>query len=915
MSPTTTPLLSILRRVSDAALFSPRGEPSKASIEAYPILSSRGTLDRRRLSGDARVSATARCRRRTVDCPIVTSLFYFCVAELTDIPFGPCQGFYVATAADSAPASSSSIESKRPKVLQAGDDEFIDRSTGRINFAAVRAAICSAKPVRPEEVETCSRQQQQQRKVDWLVAEKRLKNVTDREEGRAIQYLVLGGYRHYVCDGSPECLQHNDFSLARACSAVHAGPGQQTFGWDKTQRADLLLHFESKSDGSSVLHYHNHHESGTHYSGHYPDCSRADHSECKVKIATLRADSFKRGLAAALTSVRPDRARFVYSITTSCQLEHGNDKEPRVGSTLPASPKRYGRCVDACLSERPSEFVHVSDERRLQSLNVERDILPGIASGSITGFVTVKGGEEAKSSTDSRAGRRFGFCVQKYAPPPGKISPFTKRQIGDYHGYADNEADVEENIRHQAARTVNSGTFHVWETVTTSYLRWLMNARKFVNFEIRHLLVYKFTDDPKHFLEPILQRRHDAKKAGNAVEAECLKLIGNGSFGYNGLEATNYTTVKLLRHASYRAERYKGMAHQLLKSTTLLSMVRQKVKKKKTSKNGDGVTKRRGRPTGLVSTFFNDEAVDDDDDDDDDESQHEEDDDDDEENREYANVLGLELPDGDNPVAVDDDDDDDDEDACDDAAVARQDRKVFGTDPSLVNLSFLYAIDVAGSTRRLFNNLPKAVAVLGNSKRLFLSHLHVMLDCLDPALSELCYIDTDSCLWSLTYQTLEDCLLPGKAGFWKRQNIVADESTELSCHGKLKLEGIYRAALFKTSKIYRLFGDCTTAYTRCKGVNRRQADRLSNVHFDNNFNSATVVHRTCLRPRRTGEIVVTTEAKRLSVPFNLKRFVTDDGIHTLPFSEIHNCDDDDDDDDDDEVVKESSDCEDDDEDY
>ena len=77
MSPTTTPLLSILRRVSDDALFSPRGEPSKASIEAYPILSSRGTLDRRRLSGDARVSATARCRRRTVDCPIVTSLFLF----------------------------------------------------------------------------------------------------------------------------------------------------------------------------------------------------------------------------------------------------------------------------------------------------------------------------------------------------------------------------------------------------------------------------------------------------------------------------------------------------------------------------------------------------------------------------------------------------------------------------------------------------------------------------------------------------------------------------------------------------------------------------------------------------------------------------------------------------------------------
>ena len=743
--------------------------------------------------------------------------------------------------------------------------------------------------------------------------------MTDREEGRAIQYLVLGGYRHYVCDDKCK-VNHEKLKLVRACSAVHAGPGQQTFGWDKTQRADLLLHFESQADGSSVLHYHNHHEAGTHYSGHYSDCSKASGAgdDCKAKIATVRADNFKRGLARALTSVRPDRVQFFYSTTTSCQLEHGHVSNPLVGSTLASSSRRYARCVDACLAERRAEFVYVSDEQRLGSLNVERDVLPGISDGSITGFVTIRGGVEAKQCTDSRAGRRFGFCVQKYAPPPGKISPFTKRQMGDYHGYG-NENDVNQSIRHQAARTVNSGTFHVWETVMTSYLKWLMNVRKLVNFEIRHLLVYKFTDDPKHFLEPILQRRHDAKRAGNAVEAECLKLVGNGSFGYNGLEATNYTTVKLLRHASYRAERYKGMAHQLLKSTTLLSMVRQKIKRKKRDHKSEGGRKR-GRPTGLVSTFFNDEAAvdDDDDDDDDDEDVN----DNDEEGREYAHVLGFDYTPSDREGSVNQDDDDDDDDACDNAAVARQDRKVFGTDPSLINLSYLYAIDVAGTTRRLFNNLPKAVAVLGNSKRLFFSHLNVMLDCLDPALSELCYIDTDSCLWSLTYQTLEDCLLPDKIQSWKSHNIVADENTELSCHGKLKLEGVYRAALFKTSKIYRLFGECTSSYTRCKGVNRRQADRLPSIHFDNNWNNATVVHRTCLRPRRTGEIVITTEAKRLSVPFNLKRFVTDDGIHTLPFSEIDNPDDDgddDDDDDDDECEphlesREASDCEDDDDD-
>ena len=827
------------------------------------------------------------------------------LSELTDIPFGPCQGFYVASTPNQGLESGDG--NKRAKT-----DNFLDLSTGRINFAAVRAAICSAKPVRPEEVKRCSGESGvDRRKYNVLVAEKRLKNVTDREEGRAIQYLVLGGYRHYVCGQAADC-DHEHFILTRACSAIHAGPGQQTFGWDKTQRADLLLHFESATDGSSVLHYHNHHEAGTHYTGHYPECWKADHNDCKIKMATLRADSFKTGLARALSSVRPDRVKFVYSVTTSCQLEHGSARNPRVPSTLKSSGNRYARCVDACLAERRSDFVHVFDEERLRSLDVERDVLPGIADGKLTGFVTIRGGEEAKSSTDSRAGRRFGFCVQKYAPPPGKISPFTKRQIGDYHGYGA-AADIDECIKHQAPRTVNSGTFHVWETVTTSYLRWLMNVRKFVNFEVRHLLLYKFTDDPKHFLEPILQRRHDAKRAGNAVEAECLKLVGNGSFGYNGLEATNYTTVKLLRHASYRAERYKGMAHQLLKSTTLLSMVRQKLKRRKADRNRK--TQKR-RPTGLVSSFFNDEAVDDDDDEEDDEE--EENDNDDEDGREFANVLGIEVP----SVAEEQaDNEDDDDDACDDAAVARQDRKVFGSDPSLISLSFLYAIDVTGTSRRLFNNLPKAVSVLGNSKRLFLSHLNVMLDCLDPALAELCYIDTDSCLWSLTYQTLEDCLLPNKAERWKKQNIVADESTATSCHGKLKLEGIWKAALFKTSKIYRLFGDCASAYTRCKGVNRRQADRLLNIHFDNNWNNATVVHRTCLRPRRTGEIVVATEAKRLSVPFNLKRFVTDDGIHTLPFSEIECLSDDDDDDDDDEndarVDKrfdEKSECEDNDED-
>jgi len=213
-------------------------------------------------------------------------------------------------------------------------------------------------------------------------------------------------------------------------------------------------------------------------------------------------------------------------------------------------------------------------------------------------------------------------------------------------------------------------------------------------------------------------------------------------------------------------------------------------------------------------------------------------------------------------------------------------------------------VDVSGEDRQMFNNLPKAVAVLGNSKRLFFSHLSTMLTCLDPRLSELCYVDTDSCLWSLTYESLDDCVLPERKALWRSRAIMADEQSEQSCHGKMKLEGVYRAGLFKTSKIYRLFDE--TMYTRCKGVNRHQADRLENRHFDVGWNNATVVHRTCLRPRRTGEIVIATEAKKLSVPFNLKRYVTPDGIHSLPISHAPKIDDvsEDDDDDDDKWTEE-----------
>ena len=208
--------------------------------------------------------------------------------------------------------------------------------------------------------------------------------------------------------------------------------------------------------------------------------------------------------------------------------------------------------------------------------------------------------------------------------------------------------------------------------------------------------------------------------------------------------------------------------------------------------------------------------------------------------------------------------------------------------------SFLFAVVISGVCKKIKNSIPNAVATLSNSKTIILSHINFMLECLDPGLAELCYIDTDSCIWSFTHPQLEDNLLETKKDRWKSLDVIADEQGALSCHGKLKLEGTFRVGMFKALKIYRLFSTADfeqerrnkTCYTRCKGVNRNIAKIIPNKIFEKDSTEKVVVHRSCLRPSRTGEMLIAHECKSLAAPFNLKRHVTDDGIHTFPISYV-----------------------------
>ena len=188
----------------------------------------------------------------------------------------------------------------------------------------------------------------------------------------------------------------------------------------------------------------------------------------------------------------------------------------------------------------------------------------------------------------------------------------------------------------------------------------------------------------------------------------------------------------------------------------------------------------------------------------------------------------------------------------------------------------------------MVNNLPGAVAVLSNSKKIFLGHIDVMLRCADPRLAELCYIDTDSCIFSMSRPSWEECVLPEKLKYWYEQKVMADEEGDSSCHGQMKCEGVYGGGLFKTLKIYRLY-DKKEPYTRCKGVNRQLAKKLEDRAFDASDSTRTVLTRTCLRPTPSGQIAMLKESRSLAVAYNFKRKVTADGIHSFPISFVAEC--------------------------
>lgn len=581
---------------------------------------------------------------------------------------------------------------------------------------------------------------------------RRLNRATETNESLAIQYIVDGGYK--------TLFDINNLKLYRVATSMHAGTGPLVWGLNYHQKCDAMLAFIGKKS-YSLIGYINYHGSYYHYTGHRDNCIlRDNNTPFSLRPEDEIFDLFRTRYALRMSMVYPEHVRFVYKIVYECDFFHG-PKDFVVNNV------HYDTIKQAVVSN--PDHIYSFRFSKLYNLHY---LIQGITNGSITGFVTLRGGFE-KPSEDSND--FFGYCVQQYTPTSNEISDYTSEQLKRFK----NIQDIPKYLaQKQIGLTLNSGTFHSEETISTIYLQWLIQVRNFYGFEITHFIEYKFATHCKLFLEPLLQQRHEAKKKKDFVSTECIKLLCNGSFGYNAIESSNYNTCRIIK------------GNTLHRYATVMS--------------------------GYLSL----------------------------ENLQLIGIVNIEN-----------------------------------------KFDFLYSVIVSGEDRPINNSIPKAVAILSNSKKLFLSHIQILLECLDPALAELCYIDTDSCIFSFTHSSLLKCIKKDKLTYFLNKNIiVTNENCKKSFHGKLKCEGVYAGGRFRTIKIYRLYNN-SDLYTRCKGVNRFQADTLPNSTFNNFDQNVTTIKRRTLKPTPAGEMCIAQESLSLACPANLKRYVLPPhGLHTLPLS-------------------------------
>ena len=187
------------------------------------------------------------------------------------------------------------------------------------------------------------------------------------------------------------------------------------------------------------------------------------------------------------------------------------------------------------------------------------------------------------------------------------------------------------------------------------------------------------------------------------------------------------------------------------------------------------------------------------------------------------------------------------------------------------SVELLYALTRSGEDSRIVNILQMSAWILAQSRFVFFATISHLMDVLDPAKAQLCYVDTDSCLYATAYADVADCLKPGLDPS-VLDCVMADPDHAVHQGGKLKHESCHTAGLFRCPKCYYLAGRDVSEFKRMRGVQRRVHFHLCPAHFGQDVEkNVAVTHSRSLRPSRGFQMTLQEEDKSLSHCLNLKR--------------------------------------------
>ncbi len=222
----------------------------------------------------------------------------------------------------------------------------------------------------------------------------------------------------------------------------------------------------------------------------------------------------------------------------ACHFFHGNAFKAR------RSARIYHSLRQLLLEEHPDDSLVLGGallgkRERVGEQSLLRRLL---ADDSLTGFVTVRSGQETRRDISSLV---QGYCLGKftsYKSPLEDLGYFAKQQAE-----AAGE-DLKKNCKKRCLTMTRLGYGpDQLTTMSVTNLRFLCQERLFRNFEVVHFIGYEVR--PWHFaiISRVIQERHRLKREspGDLSGINACKLFLNALYGFTFKEARNFNTTTL----------------------------------------------------------------------------------------------------------------------------------------------------------------------------------------------------------------------------------------------------------------------------------------------------------------------------------------------------------------------------------